>query len=232
MDSPVDYHVDDGADRRWSCAFPWLTRIGHSQQLRDLLEQAEAAHRTSAMTLRSLGREDQARQAERSAAWVRLELEEPEVARRLYQVTRDLRRVSRLGPLLDRILDGAMRLVDADRGSLQIFDAVTGAPRPVAQRGSGAWSADPATILSAPLVGTAGERFGVVSADHPRPRPPERDRRVMRRFGELAGAVIADHLAAAAPGRDGDPLTRAVTTALACQEGLAQARSMVGHARR
>jgi GAF domain-containing protein len=85
--------------------------------------------------MRALGREDRARQAEHFAAWVRLQLDEPEVARLLYPVIKDLREASRLGPLLDRALDGALSLLDADRGNIQILNPVTGALRIAAARG-------------------------------------------------------------------------------------------------
>lgn len=85
--------------------------------------------------MRALGREDRARKAEHFAAWVRLQLDEPEVARLLYPVIKDLREVSGLGPLLDRALDGALSLFGADRGTIQILDPVTGSLRIVAARG-------------------------------------------------------------------------------------------------
>src|SRR5262249_28456961 len=104
MEGPGERQPGEAAGGQWSAAFPWLTGTNRSERVRALLEQAEAAHRTSAMQLRAMGHEDRARTAERFAAWVRLELAEPGVALRLYAVTKNLRGVTRLGSLLDRAL--------------------------------------------------------------------------------------------------------------------------------
>src|SRR5262252_3272528 len=135
MDGRGDGHRGDVAPERWSQAFPQLARAGLSEKLRMLLEQAEAAHLESASLFRALGREDRARRAEQFAAWTRLELDEPELVQRLHAVTKDLRDASGLGSLLDRALDGALSLLGADRGNVQILDAATGSLRIVAQHG-------------------------------------------------------------------------------------------------
>jgi GAF domain-containing protein len=268
--------MSDLEDELWLLAFPWLTRTGQSHKFRSLLEGAEAAHLTSAALFRALGREDQARRAEQSAAWVRLELDEPEMARRLYTVTKGLRAATKLGALLDQVLDGAMRLASSDRGNLQVFDAATGSLRIVAQHGFDAEflgyfavvdddrspcgkaataraqavifdvSTDPdfaahrevaaaagfRSVESTPLTGHNGRLFGVVSTYYPHPhRRSERDLRIMRRFGELAGAIIDDHLAASPPGREGDRSFRAVVTLNHCQQGLPRARAMAKRTR-
>jgi hypothetical protein len=72
-----------GDNPRWTEAFPWLVRTGQDWKFRRLLEETETIHRTSAARLRVLGRDDQARRTERYAAWVRLDLDEPQAARRL-----------------------------------------------------------------------------------------------------------------------------------------------------
>jgi len=100
-----------------------------------LLEQAEAAHLGSASLLRALGREDRAQRAEQFAAWTRLELDEPELVQRLHAVTKGLQNASGLGALLDRALHGALSLLHADRGNVQIRDPATGSLRIVAQHG-------------------------------------------------------------------------------------------------
>jgi hypothetical protein len=127
-----------GADPRWSDAFPSLARTGQDHRLRRLLEEAENLHRNSAARLRALGREDLARRAEQFAAWTRFNLDEPRAARRLYAVTRELREVSRLGPLFAKTLEGALTLAGADRGNIQVLDPVTGTLRIAAQYGFGA----------------------------------------------------------------------------------------------
>ena len=110
-------------------------RSGQDWRLRRLLEEAETIHRASAARLRALGWDDQARRAEQFAAWIRLDLDEPQAARRLYSATRDLREVPRLGLLFAKILEGALTLAGADRGNVQVLDPATGSLRIVAQYG-------------------------------------------------------------------------------------------------
>jgi hypothetical protein len=127
--------VASGDDPRWSEAFPWLARTGQDRKLRRLLEETEALHRSSAVRLRGLGRDDLARQAELFALWARFDLDEPLLARRLYTVTRDLREIPQLGSLLAKVLEGALDLAGADRGNVQILDPATGSLRIAAQHG-------------------------------------------------------------------------------------------------
>jgi hypothetical protein len=122
----------------WSEAFPWLAETGRSRRLRVLLAEAEHAHRQSACLMRGLGKADLARRAERFAARVRFELDEPEAARWLYTLARDLREAHGTGSLLDRALDAALSVSGADRGNIQILDPATGSLKIVAQSGFGA----------------------------------------------------------------------------------------------
>ena len=139
---PALYHravdVLGGNSHQWSEAFPWLARTNQSRALRRLLEEAETVHRRSADRMRALGRADLAQRADKFAAWVRFDLDEPLAARRLYAVTRDLREAPRLGSLFGKALDGALSLARADRGNIQILDPATGSLRIAAQRGFGA----------------------------------------------------------------------------------------------
>jgi len=135
MDGRGDGHRGDVGYRQWSQAFPQLARAGLSEKLRNLLEQAEAAHLRSATLLRALGREDRAQRAEQFAAWTRLELDEPDLVQRLHAATKDLHDASGLGSLLDRALDGALSLLRADRGNIQVLDPATGSLRIAAQHG-------------------------------------------------------------------------------------------------
>ena len=228
-----------GENPRWGEAFPWLVRTGQDWKLRRLLEETETIHRSSAARLRALGQDDQARRAERFAAWVRLDLDEPEAARRLYAASRDLREVARPGLLFGKILEGALTLAGADRGNVQVLDRATGSLRIVAQAGFGAefleyfavvddtrsacgraareriqtvvvdvdideWFAPHRDIAAAaafravqstPLIERGGRLLGVVSTHYPRPYSPSaRDREIIRRYGELAGQVMADYL--------------------------------------
>jgi hypothetical protein len=52
-------------------------------------------------------------------------------------LTKDLRDVPRLSALLPKVLDGALSLMGADFGNLQILDVVTGSLRIVTQAGFG-----------------------------------------------------------------------------------------------
>jgi len=135
MDGRGDGHRGDVGHRQWCQAFPQLARAGLSGKLRSLLQQAEAAQLQSASLFRALGREDRARRAEQFAAWTRLELDEPELVQRLHVVTKGLRDASGLGLLLNRTLDGALSLLRADRGNVQVLDPATGSLRIVAQHG-------------------------------------------------------------------------------------------------
>jgi hypothetical protein len=73
--------------------------------------------------------------AEQFAARIRLDLHEPQAARRLYGLAREVRDAPGLRLLFDRVLDGALKLSAADRGNVQIVDPVTGSLRIVAQHG-------------------------------------------------------------------------------------------------
>jgi len=228
-----------GDDPQWTEAFPWLARAGQDRKLRRLLEETETLHRNAADRLRSLGLEDLARRAEQFAAWTRLDLDEPQTARRLYTATRGLREIPRLGSLFAKILEGAMTLAGADRGNVQLLDPTTRALRIAAQcgfdaefleyfkvvddGGSACGRAARArtqmvivdvdldaqfaahrdiaaasgfrAVQSTPLVDETGRLLGVVSTHYPRPySPPERDLEIMKRYAELAGRVMADHL--------------------------------------
>jgi hypothetical protein len=228
-----------GDDPRWTEAFPGLARAGQDRKLRRLLEEAETLHRNAAARLRALGLEDLARRAEQFAAWTRLDLDEPQAARRLYTATRGLREIPRLGPPFAKILEGALTLAGADRGNVQLLDPATRSLRIAAQCGLGAEfleyfaavddsgsacgrtarqrtqtlivdvdldarfaphreiaaAAGFRAVQSTPLVDGAGRLLGVVSTHYPRPySPPEREMEIMKRYAELAGRVMADHL--------------------------------------
>jgi len=135
MDGRGDGHRGDVGYKQWSQAFPQLARVGLSGKLRSLLQQAEAAQRESASLFRALGREDRARRAEQFAAWTRLQLDEPELVQRLHAVTKGVRDASGLGLLLNKALDGALSLLRADRGNVQVLDPATGSLRIIAQHG-------------------------------------------------------------------------------------------------
>jgi GAF domain-containing protein len=214
-------------------------QTGQDWKLRRLLQEAEAIHRSSAARFRALGWHDQARRAEQFAAWIRLDLDEPRSARRLYSAARALREVPRPGLLFTEILEGALTLAGADRGNVQVLDPATGSLRIVAQCGFGAEfleyfavvddgqsacgraareraqtvivdvdidaafaphrdiaaAAAFRAVQSTPLIERTGRLLGVVSTHYPRPySPAARDREIMKRYGELAGQVVADRV--------------------------------------
>jgi len=100
-----------------------------------VLEDAETTFRKTASRLRHCGREDQARRAERFAAWARFDRDEPAVAHRLYLAAASLRRIRRLGPLADQALEKVLSLARAERGNVQLADPSSGALRIIAQHG-------------------------------------------------------------------------------------------------
>jgi GAF domain len=243
-----------GDDARWSEAFPWLAQTGKDRRLRRLLEQTEHLHRGSAARLRALGREDLARRAERLAVRLRFDLDDPQAARRLYEATRDLQQIPRLGSLFGKVLEEGLRLASADRGNVQLLDPVTGSLRIVTQCGFGtefldyfavvdddgsacgraareraqtviadvttdarfaphrdiAAAAAFRAVQSTPLLDRAGRLLGVISTHYPRPCcPPARDLELMRRYGELAGQIMTDHLRTSAVPPAGEPRDQA-----------------------
>ena len=99
---------------------------GRSRELLRLLRISENVHRSSAAQLRGLGRFEQARKADRRAEWARFQLDDPLAVGQLYSVTRNLRQVSELNPLMTMALDGALRLLRATRGNIQLLDPATG----------------------------------------------------------------------------------------------------------
>jgi hypothetical protein len=123
-----------GADQRfWD--FSWHGAVALGRRVRMMLEVTEAAHRRSAARLRSCGEEDQARRADRFAAWARFDLDEPLVARRLYGAAARLRHIGRLEPLAEQVLDNVLSLARSERGNVQLADPVSGALKIVAQHG-------------------------------------------------------------------------------------------------
>ena len=126
--------MDADGNGQWSQVFPRLG-LDVSGRLRDLLARAEAAQRNSADRLRAVGAEDLALTAEQFAEWVRFELAEPESIRRLHEVMKKVNGTSRRGLLLDRALDGALSLLGAPRGNIQLVDPATRSLKIVAERG-------------------------------------------------------------------------------------------------
>jgi GAF domain len=114
-----------------------LMLASQSQNLPPVLELTEAAYDFPAAQWPPVGRDRLARRAGHLASCVRFGLDEPESMWRLHGVTGDLADVSGLDVLLPKVLDGALSLMGADFGNIQLLDPVTGSLRIVTQSGFG-----------------------------------------------------------------------------------------------
>lgn len=121
----------------WPEMFQWPSLDGRGRQLRELLERAEAAFRSSAAQLRSLGKSEQASRIEQFADWARLDLDDPQATRLLFDAVRAWRSASAFEDALSAALDFALVVLQADRGNVQVVDARTGALKIAVQRGFG-----------------------------------------------------------------------------------------------
>jgi hypothetical protein len=109
---------------------------GESQNLPGPLDQAEAMYRDAAAQLPVTGAMI-ARRARHFATSARLRRDEPQAMRRLAEVTGGLGDVPSVHGLLPRVLDGALSLMGADFGTVQLVDPVTGSLRLVTHSGFG-----------------------------------------------------------------------------------------------
>jgi GAF domain-containing protein len=101
------------------------------------LLRLEGVFISSARRLRSNGRMDAAREAERFASWARFGWEEPETAKRLHAWVEELRSAADRAAFLDKVLDGALSLLGAELGNVQAFDPASRSLRIVSHRGFG-----------------------------------------------------------------------------------------------
>jgi hypothetical protein len=236
-----------------------LMLASESKNLPPILEITEAVYSGSAAQLPPVGRERLIQRARHLASYVRFGLDEPEAMRRLHGVTGDLHDVPRLDVLLPRVLDGALSVMEADLGNIQLLDPATGSLKIVTQSGFSSEfleyfavvddghsacgraaqacaqvviadvTADAGfaphrdiaatsgfrAVQSTPLVDYAGRLIGMVSTHFRRPhRPPARDLRIMELYGDFAGQAVARHLGVPAGDGTGDPVGRAVISAL------------------
>jgi hypothetical protein len=219
----------------WSPDLPWGDGE-MSRRVQALLQRTEATHRRSATRMRLCGEEDGARRVEKFAEWARFDLDEPLVAQQLYHASASLRRIPRLEPLAQQVLDHVLSLARAEQGNVQLADPVSGALKIIVQRGFDAAfldhfavvdddssacgrsarlgsqlviadvNSDPGfrphrdiaaasgfrAVQSTPLIDRAGRLLGMVSTHYPRPHvPPARDMRVVKRYADLVGQVLA-----------------------------------------
>ena len=107
---------------------------GPAQVAPDLRERAPR----TAVQLRASGQFAQAWEADRKAEWARFQLDDPLAVGQLYAVARSLRQIRELAPLTAMALDGALRLLRAPRGNIQLLDPATGSLTIAAQYGFGA----------------------------------------------------------------------------------------------
>ena len=108
---------------------------GQSRNLPGLQEHSEAAYRAAGGQLPPVAAEMLTRRAIHFAAGVRLSMDQPQAVRRLHEVTSGLRAASSLPTFLPGFLDGALALMGADFGIVQLRDPATGSLRIVTQSG-------------------------------------------------------------------------------------------------
>jgi GAF domain-containing protein len=87
--------------------------------------------------LRRQGKEAEARNAERAAARIGLLVDSPRAAGRMFASARAVHETRERMPSLERALDGAMSLLGADFGNVQLRDRASGELRIAAQVGFG-----------------------------------------------------------------------------------------------
>ena len=100
-----------------------------------LLERVAVALRRSAVILRANGRHSDAARAEQFALRIGLRLDEPTATRRMDSLADALYECSNTGVLLERALEGAMSLIGADLGNIQLRNVANGALRIAAHAG-------------------------------------------------------------------------------------------------
>jgi hypothetical protein len=107
------------------------------KNLPESLAETEAVYRDPVTQLPLVGGEMLARRVDHFASSVQFGLHERAAMRRLHKLTKDLGTISRLDSLLPTVLEGALSLMKADFGNIQIVDPATGALRIVTQAGFG-----------------------------------------------------------------------------------------------
>jgi hypothetical protein len=107
------------------------------RNLSDPLAETEAVYRDPVTQLPPADEGTLARRAGHFASSVHFGLHEPRGMRRLHKLTKDLGTISRLDSLLPAVLAGALSLMKADLGNIQIVDPAAGTLRIVTQAGFG-----------------------------------------------------------------------------------------------
>jgi hypothetical protein len=107
------------------------------QNLPEPLARAQAAYHDGTARLAPASADRLARRVEYFGSSVQFVLDDPDAARRVHALTKDLRTIPRLGTLLPQVLRGAMALVGGDFGNIQIVDPATASLRLITQAGFG-----------------------------------------------------------------------------------------------
>jgi hypothetical protein len=151
-------------------------------QAAEVFARAAATHESSARRLRLTGSHRAAARVEATAVLVRERIQQPAALDRLDAAVHALRRAEGLAALLDAAVAGAIDLVGADSGSLQLLDPDTRTLRMAAHHGFDPASvAQPAmrdeaagfrAVQSTPLVDATGTLRGVLSTHFDRPHRP------------------------------------------------------------
>jgi hypothetical protein len=102
---------------------------------RALLDRVAAAQRSSAVVLRFHGRETDARRAEQAAVRLEAALEDPRATTRMFGSSQAVLAAGAPDEALRLALEGAMSLLGADSGNVQLRDSESGALRIVAHSG-------------------------------------------------------------------------------------------------
>jgi len=116
---------------------PWngtiVETVPHGDET--MLRRVAAAQRSSALLLRASGRELAARRAERAARRIALTLDRREVIERMLTAARSVRETPAGNLRRERALDGALELLTADLGNIQLPGRESGTLRIVTQTG-------------------------------------------------------------------------------------------------
>jgi GAF domain-containing protein len=107
----------------------------HDSQLAELHTRVAAIQSTSARVLRANGADVAADRAERFALHARDALAWPKAVTRMYSLAREVRDAAGLRDILDKALDGAIIVLGADFGNIQLVDQSTKTMRIVCHRG-------------------------------------------------------------------------------------------------
>jgi len=108
-----------------------------SAKVTAMLERLAACQDSSARILRASGRTRPASRAQMYAGRIRLTLDEPDMTDRMRSLADDVYAAPNEVALYERALDGAVTLLHADFGNVQISDPASGALRIAAQQGFG-----------------------------------------------------------------------------------------------